>query len=235
MNRLSLTYNPVDLLKSDDLQPVSRDEMFEFPDGRDVRVRIVAVRWGFGSHRKRGGMFSCNGRLVLGADKTVSTGWASGGETEVPRLHNRSARFRGYELFDADDAGLLPWNTTKTGVDADSQLYRSVRQQMISVMRPIIDFLNQLSREVESEDVERPLAEALEGAAPIPLAELDLRRAFAAPVRPRVVKTGPRTGVISYRRTLEQIKTAQEALGVWTQKEVGEGTFDYFFRLECED
>lgn len=59
-----------------------------------------------------------NGRLVVGPDQTITTGWGEGDGKTVPRYHNQFARFRGYAFFDCDDASRLPWTTTKTGVDA---------------------------------------------------------------------------------------------------------------------
>ncbi|MDM8552053.1 ATP-binding protein [Desulfobacterales bacterium HSG2] len=228
LNGIPLDYDPVDLLESEQLKPVSRTEMF----GEQVRVRISA---GIGASepQEAGWYVFCNGRLVLGADKTERTGWGSGGETEVPRFHNRCARFRGYVFFDAENAGLLPWNTTKTGIDSDSKIYRAVRLQMISIMRPIIDFLNKLSREMKSDEAEKPLLDVLESASPKPLQELTPSEVF---IRPTVgVSRGPKTGTILYRKPLEDIKVLKRALGVWTQKEVGERTFEYFFKHECKD
>ncbi|MFZ1735715.1 MAG: ATP-binding protein, partial [Candidatus Moraniibacteriota bacterium] len=233
LNNIPLDFNPVDHLESEQLTPVSKEEVFDFPAGQQVRVRIFAGV-GPSDPQDAGWYVFCNGRLVLGADKTERTGWGAGGETEVPRFHNRSARFRGYVFFDADDAGLLPWNTTKTGVDSDSKIYRAVRLQMVSLMRPIIDFLNKLSREVESDEVEKPLSEALDTATPKLLENLRLNSTFQAPRLGAAVLRGPRTGVISYRKTLEEIKTVQSVLGVLSQKEVGERTFEYFFELECK-
>jgi hypothetical protein len=234
LNGIPVAFNPVDLLESEQLTPVSREEKFDFSDGRQVRVRIFAGVGG-SEPQEAGWYVFCNGRLVLGADKTERTGWGAGGETEVPRFHNRSARFRGYVFFDADDAELLPWNTTKTGVDSDSKIYRAVRLQMILLMRPIIDFLNKLSREVESEEFEKPLSAALEAATPKSLESLRPSIIFQAPSVAVPAARGPKTGVISYKKPLEEIKTVQRALGVGSQKEVGERTFEYFFELECKE
>jgi len=234
LNGIPVDFDPANLLQSDQLTPVSREEIFDFPDGKQVRVKVIAGV-GVSDPQDAGWYVYCNGRLVLGADKTERTGWGAGGETEVPRFHNRSARFRGYVFFDADDAELLPWNTTKTGVDADSKIYRAIRLQMISLMRPIIDFLNKLSREVESEKDEKPLLEAMENATATPIEALRPSSTFKAPQTVPAVARLPKTGVISYRKTLEEIKAVQRALGVWSQKEVGERTFEYFFELECKD
>jgi hypothetical protein len=234
LNGIPVDFDPIDLLESDQLKPVSKKMDFNFPDNQAVKVRIFAgiTR---SDPQAAGWYIFCNGRLVLGADQTQRTGWGAGGETEVPKFHNRSARFRGYVFFDADDAGLLPWNTTKTGVDADSKIFRAIRLQMITVMRPIIDFLNKLGREVEADEAEKPLLDVLESASPKTLGQLTLSHAFKAPETPAMVPKRPKTGVISYRKNLEEIKKVRQTLGVWTQKEVGERTFEYYFKLECED
>ncbi len=234
LNGVPLTFDAVDLLSSNQIKPVSKSETFSFPNDEFVTVRIFA---GLANSdpQAAGWYIYCNGRLVLGADQTERTGWGAGGQTEVPKFHNRHARFRGYVFFDSDNAALLPWNTTKTGVDADSKIFRAVRLEMISIMRPVVDFLNKLSREVESEEAEKPLLEAVETALPAELQVLEDRAVFQAP-RPEVVmRRGPRTGVISYRKTLEEIKKVKQTLGVWTQKEVGERTFEYFYELECRE
>ena len=84
-----------------------------------------------------------------GADQTLTTGWGEGDGRTIPKYHNQFARFRGFAFFDSDNTGLLPWNTTKTGVDADSPIFRAVRLAMITLMRPVIDFLNKLDKEKE--------------------------------------------------------------------------------------
>lgn len=234
VNGIPLDFDPVDLLLSDQIKPVAREKIFEYPNDDSVTVQIYSGL-SESDPQAAGWYIYCNGRLVLGADQTERTGWGAGGQTEVPKFHNRHARFRGYVFFDSDNASLLPWNTTKTGVDADSKIFRAIRLEMISIMRPVVDFLNKLSREIESDEAEKPLNEALEATAPAELAELEKRTVFEAPKPALVVRKGPNTGVISYRKTLDEIKTVQRALGVWTQKEVGERTFDYFYELECRE
>jgi len=236
INGLPVEFQPIELLDSEALKPAYRERSFAPIEGADpVRVRIYA---GVGSSdpQEAGWYIFCNGRMVIGADQTEITGWGAEGETLVPKYHNRSARFRGYVFFDSDNAGLLPWNTTKTGVDMDSPVYRATRQEMITVMRPVIDFLNMLSREVEAHEDDTPLQDAITESQPASLRDLRPVTVFSAPQqtvahRPRA-RTDP---VISYRRPVEQVKIAQKHLGVHTQREVGERTFDYYFQLECAE
>ena len=65
----------------------------------------------------------CNGRMVVEHDQTELTGWGETAEVAIPKYHHQFARFRGCVFFDSDDSSKLPWNTTKDGVDAGSDVY----------------------------------------------------------------------------------------------------------------
>jgi hypothetical protein len=174
----------------------------------------------------------CNGRLVLAADQDIVTGW---GETrEVPKYHNQYARFRGYAFFDSRNAALLPWNTTKTGVDTDSPRYRATRLKMIGLTRPVISFLNRLDAEKgRGLTDDKPLEAAVELAKPIELEDIPARSLFRAP-KPGAPRVFPQMGRIQYFKPEEKIRLVRKALKVSTLKDVGERTFDYFYKRECE-
>ena len=70
--------------------------------------------------------------------------------------------------MDADETEYLPWNTAKNGMDEDSPTYRSLLQKMVTSMRSVIDWLNELKAESSALDrgdiEEAPLDEAIEKA-----------------------------------------------------------------------
>ena len=123
----------------------------------------------------------CNGRMILESDGTNVTGWGEGSGKTIPRYHNQFARFRGHVFLECDDASKLPWNTTKTGVDENSPIYEAVRQRMIQVMRPVIDFLNRLDGEKEILTEEQVLTKEVDAAKPIQLQLLDMESQFESP------------------------------------------------------
>lgn len=101
-------------------------------------------------------------------------------------------------------------------------------------MRPVIDFLNRLDAEKGREVTDdKPLESAVSAAKPTELEEIATRPLFLAP-KPALVRTVPQTGRIQYSRPLEQIRRAQKTLKVRTLTAVGEKTFDYFYKRECE-
>lgn len=230
LNTIPIKLKASELFESEQIKPANKVLTFEEAGKAPVTVKITC---GVGSSDppSAGWNIFCNGRLVLGPDQSLITGWGEGNGTTIPKFHNTHARFRGYVFFDSDDASRLPWNTTKTGVDYESRYYQAVRLEMITLMRPVIDFTNGLAAEI-GEDV-RPLEAALETAQSKDLSVLPVQEVFRAVERP--VPPALQTGRIQYSKPLEQIKKVKDALGVYSYKDVGEKTFEYFYSAECED
>lgn len=97
--------------------------------------------------REAGWSVFLNDRMVLLDDKSSLTGWGTKDGTRVPRFHNQYGNFKGYAFLSCATTERLPWDTTKTGLDIDSPLYREVLSQMVSLMEPVIRFLDDLDRE----------------------------------------------------------------------------------------
>jgi hypothetical protein len=234
VNAIPLGFSPARLLESTELAPAHR--LLTLNGSSDAPV-VVNLYAGLGPSEPSdaGWYVYCNGRLVLRADKSLVTGWGEAGEAVVPIYHNRSARFRGYCFFDSDDAAKLPWNTTKTGVDGDSTIYRGVRALMITMMRPVLGFLRDLERETTESPDDKPLQDLVETSAAVAVTAVPIRETFAAPLHVRRHPVGPPTGRIQYSKPVEQINRVKEALGVTTYTAVGEKTFEYFYRLECDE
>lgn len=229
LNGIPLRSDPLELLNSEELKPALME--ISYKDGLSpVKVKIFA-----GIARSdpssAGWYVFCNGRLVLGQDQSNITGW---GEA-IPKYHNQYSRFRGYVFFDSDDAGNLPWNTTKTGVDSDSPIYQAVRLEMMKLSRPVIQFLNRLDAEKERDDEHgRPLETAVKAAPPTTISNIKVEGNFAAPEPPRR-RMRPNTASIQYRKPAEEVERAKTLLQVGTNREVGEKTFEYFLEMESEE
>ncbi len=235
LNGVPLEFRVAQLLHSDGLRPAFQEMEFEEAGRPMVKVKIYA---GVSESRPSaaGWYVYCNGRSILEADQTMTTGWGAGEETTIPKYHNQFARFRGYVFFDCDDAERLPWNTTKTGVDVDARLFRSVRQKMITMMRPVIDFLNRLDAEKSPEVQSTPLTDGIEEAQSGKLQDVQTSDTFTALQADQPPTLGTkRERRIQYSKPSERIEKVRTALRVSTLKEVGEGTFDYYYKMECED
>jgi len=232
LNGISLLSSPWKLLRNSGLglEPGKAEKTLDVDGDGHVYVRLFA---GIEtpSPRLAGWYVFCNGRMVLEADQNPITGWgklAEGRGLVAPKYHNQFARFRGYAFFDSESAGLLPWNTTKTGVDGDSQVYQAIVLEMVELMRPILEFLRRLDDEKEAPEPEKPLTQAVDRAVAIAVREITRVGPFVQPTR--IARTGPPMTSIQYRKSRDRIEALQEALGAGSASEVGATSFDLIYK-----
>ncbi len=235
LNGTSVVLRLAQLLSSPQLRPAYYEKTVPAPrpSKSSVRVRIWA---GLGRSGREDPLYAgwyvfCNGRMVLLADQTRTTGWGEGGETTIPKYHNQFARFRGYVKFDSDDGNVLPWNTTKTGLDEESWIYPSVKLEMVTLMRPVIDFLNLLDKEGKAEGgATGPLHMAVDKVAKLSKLEtVEVADRFVAPKAP---PPAPEMRTITYKKPVKDIDRVRRLLKVQSYREVGERTFDYYLKME---
>jgi len=206
-------------------------DILEFSeDGAATVTAKIIVGLGKSSPKEAGWNVICNGRVVLEADRRPQTGWGLLEENAekmiIPSFHNQFARFRGIVSFDSDDSSRIPWNTTKTDVDVDSNVWRSTFQRMLEMMRPVIDFLNELDADIDENTKEKsPLLEFVTKAAPQGPETFQKKADFTAPNRSSVAR-GPKLVKIQFSRTVDDVEFLQDALGVTSAKAVGETCFD---------
>ncbi len=175
----------------------------------------------------------CNGRLVLEADKSRLTGWGDGN----PVYHNEYARFRGYVFFDSDMSYLLPWTTTKSSVNTESEYFQATRNELKVLMRPVINFLIKVAAEKKKSEDDEPtqLELTIKNSAPITVQKLTTDSTFSAPQKPVAQVKVPKTNRIQYSKPVESVRLVKKTLGVSTLKEVGERTFEYYMEMECDE
>ncbi|MFQ2123070.1 ATP-binding protein [Aeromonas jandaei] len=175
----------------------------------------------------------CNGRLVESADKTRKTLWDSG---PIPKYHDRFAYFRGVVDFECDNSSLLPWTTTKTGVDTDNTVYRYANRFMIEAITPIIAYLNQLVREKKNyndgRQLSTPLSDAIEKGKSITLYSINKDQVFYRPEAAPVMDA--KYVNISYKIEVKKADKVKDVAGSTSYSEAGRHTFDYFYSYECE-
>jgi hypothetical protein len=93
----------------------------------------------------------CNDRVVLHNDKSMVTGWGTGG---VPSYHNQFICIAGIVSFRSCDSMKLPLNTTKRGLDTSSEVYLIVLEQMREGLKKFTSFTNRWKRREEETDAE---------------------------------------------------------------------------------
>lgn len=202
---------------------------------KDVAVTIKCGL-GVSSPKDAGWYVICNGRVVLEADRSETTGWgyaeSAAERVIVPGFHNQFARFRGVISFDSIDSKRVPWTTTKNDVDQDSAVWARAFPRMLEMMRPVIDFLNDMAEDIDENTREAsPLLQVVSRETTTKSDGLTAKSPFRAPKRGEA-EFAPTTQKIQYSRTIEDIDFLKEALGVSTAKAVGEKTFDLTLRRQ---
>jgi len=253
---LSVTLNgiPVDadhltLLQSTRLLPAYKQLRIPESGPKPVRVRMycgLAVSGDRRADRAAAGWhIFCNGRLVLEGDKTSVTGWGEEvDEISVPGFHGQYNSLRGYAFFDCDDPGRLPWNTTKTGINTDSAVYRGAKLEMMKLMLPVKNFLDQLKKEKEQkakegrtgEEEKGPYEQVVTNAKQASLPTIRTKPVFTVNLaRPSAPSRGPIMQRIQYDKPLSEVQEVRTKLKATSWKQVGEKTFEYFYNAEVAE
>lgn len=221
------------LKEGDGIAPAYRRFEDDLGAGSPLVTRLYA---GIGeSSRPHAGWYVfCNGRCILEADQEATTGWGEITDEGVgaPKYHGQFARFRGYAFLDSDDSSILPWNTTKTGLDLESPAYRRLLGRLIEITRPVIDFLNNLDSEKDLEVGDKILSLAITRAPPVALDRIAERHAFRYVPPPR---RGPVLARISYQKPQADANKLKEALAAQNNKDLGEKSFDYAYSNLVEE
>ncbi|MFM9965675.1 MAG: ATP-binding protein [Planctomycetaceae bacterium] len=242
LNGIPVNAEPMTML-SDELAPAYKQLIYK-KMGKPVTVKLYC---GLGRSSSRqeeraeaGWHVFCNGRLILEGDKSPVTGWGEElDQVSIPGFHGQYNHLRGFAYFDSDDPARLPWNTTKTGLNTDSPVYRAVKLEMMTLMRPVVDFLNRLKEEKQGKqdaDEKGPLESILEAATPTPVATVSTRTLFAIPsVKSKTKPSGPTMQKIQYEAPLDEVLAVKKAIKATSFKEVGERTFKYFYNAEVDE
>lgn len=213
-------------------RPGTDELSYKYKDGIETKVRLI-VGIGESSPREAGWYVICNGRVILEADRSSTTGWGliedASNAIKVPSFHNQFARFRGIVSFDSDDSSRVPWNTTKTDVDQDNPVWQLTFTRMCEMMRPVITFLNELDNDIDEHTRdESPLFEFVSKARAVRTEELPTKSAFVAPARSAVRKS-VKTTKIQYSKPQDQISFLMKELSLGTATAVGQRTFELIY------
>jgi len=197
---------------------------------RNVNILIIAGVTPREDRVPRGWYVFCNGRMIIGPDRSRATGWGD----VLPQWHSKYSHFVGYVYFRSIDMLLLPWTTTKQAVVFESRVYQTALAEMQLQARPVINFLNNMyPGEPEPEGViER---EILEKARPIPITQLRAESSFSYDVK-RKARLEEELVNIQYKKRRKDVDKIRDR--VKKQKmaasKIGEYTFNYFIKRECD-
>jgi len=227
------------LLVSKNIKPA----IWENKTGK-VKVRIVAGISEQEKYGPSGGWYIFgNNRLILGPDHTDKTGWGAKKPIRIPEYHPQFYRFRGFVFLNAEDPRDLPWNTSKTNMDLDSPVYRTVLQQMIVMMRTVIDFLNGLHDESNSFEKglikSTPLQKSIDDSTSFELSTVITTKKYVSkdlflfpePAK-RIAPNKPKPIWLRFEISSKESELIQEYFDNDDLSEIGREIFDYFAMRE---
>ena len=236
LNEVDIHPNPLNFRNSDKIKVAKFEKEYKYFGSREIDTPVRVRLYAGVSERSldEGGWYVfCNERMVLEADQTEITGW--GTKTGFPKYHPDFAFFRGYAFFESDDATYLPWTTTKTGIDYDSPIYKSVKQEICQLTAPVITFLRKMADEksrVERGEISESLLEKAYSQTSLhSVFEANTSTTFQMPEQ-SAIPPNQKRGTIQYNKPIEEINLVKELLDVSSNKEVGEKTFDYYLLNE---
>ncbi len=230
LNGVSIPSSQLEFLVSE--SPTLRPAYREY-DRDDVHVRLIAGV-GKSDPQEAGWYIYCNGRMILDADRSRTTGW--GEPRMTPMFHNQYARFRGAAIFDSEDATLLPWTTTKDGVDEGTPVFAEAYSLMVSMMQPVVRFLDAVDHDREKPEGSRPLVQLLDhSSTPRTITRLSHSERFEYERPPPPPPPSERVITIQYQKPKILVDLVKKSLCARSARAAGEMTFDYYVDQEGID
>lgn len=205
----------------------------------NIKVMVIAGVSPETDPDKAGWYVYCNNREVLTADKSSLTTWKDDKDTEGVKYHNDFATFRGFVFFTSSYPERLPWNTSKTGIDSSSSIYKETKPHMIDAFKIFSTELRKLAG--LQEDTRSAVTSALRRNDTVQVhyytaTEIPPKTsiAFVEPYTARVLQTAKQSPVtnISYSVEKELADKVKKALKVKSNKDIGLKTFEYFVDME---
>lgn len=199
----------------------------------EVKIRLFATvarrdEKGHYSQESAGWYVVCNGRVVLPADKSNVTGWGSDG---MPTFQPKHRSFVGVVFFESENPLLLPWTTTKRGLNRESAVYLRVRNRMVAAARPVISFLNrQYPSDQDTEPTERKIARGVKKATFEQLMS-EKSSVFSAPKPKKRSKPTTRVQFDADDKDLDAVRQHLRKPSMPANR-IGEHTFRYFLDQE---
>jgi len=229
LNGLKVEPKPIPIGDSPNVN-IAKEEFEE----KEVKVAIYAGLAGRTEEKEwkqeqAGWYIACNGRLVVTADRNKLTGWGSNLPLFVPKYRG----FVGIVFFSSKKPLLLPWKTTKQGINSESLIFQRALTRMAVTARPVINFLNSMVSSNGSE--KEPQRKAAEEIKYVDMTSLEERPRITFKAMP--VKVEEWTTTVQFSVKDKDVDRIRKCLGKssWSARKITRYTFDYFLKTECPE
>lgn len=202
----------------------------DFPGGScSITAGIGVAQGGVFRDKSSGWFVLCNGRVVVSSDKTPLTGWGAG--SGLPLFQPKHRPFLGTVFFVSQDPELLPWTTTKSGINEDSSVWQIAKREMVAVGRVVISFLDGRYTDEGTEVASKELVAAGgEKRVSVLSAAVGKTQSFATPT----AKKSSSIIRVQYDAKVSDVKKIATYLRrpAMSASEIGRHTFSFFLKNE---
>lgn len=233
LNGKILNGQKIEMLYADNSRPYYAEGKVD-----DVKYRIVAGLGEIGDPKQSGWYIYCNNRLVMEADTSNITGW---GISPIPKWHINFVMFRGLLFLDSEETLNLPLTTTKKGIDATSDVYKTILPLMKNAMVSVLDFLKQIPQMGDkANEYRQMLCDNYERKTALELKTYDFQehvaKRFEAPeLDMDIISQKKDTVRIAFDANKNAANAAKLHAEVRSYKELGTLTFEYYLQMEDVD
>lgn len=181
--------------------------------------------------RTAGWFIFCNGRNVIFADKSRLTGWGMG-SSGLPIFQPKHRPFLGIVFFVSRNPEHLPWTTTKSDINEDSNVWQQAKRYMITIGRNVTKFLDNRYSEQGTEVSSEDMIDKTDKGVGVISAAVAKDQKFTPPSKPKKDTTS-----VQFHAKKEHVQRVAEYLGRSDMgaAEVGRYTFHHFLENEIGD
>lgn len=180
-------------------EPKITDFKINLGKGKELKIKITAglIRDRDPEKGNYGVYFYCNDRLIVKELKTRDVGYYVSSEAGVPHPDASLCRVI-VEMH--GPAELMPWNSSKSGINFNHPAFLQIRHTLIS----LVSYFSSLSRRLKG-DWENQVLQYTKGIKQKINAELATNRKLILPILPRVNKAKAETLVARNKKVVDQM------------------------------
>lgn len=236
--KIKITLNNIDLNKKDIVIFNEQSTPYYYEGNKNnVNFKVIAGLGEVGNPSVSGWYIYCNDRLVLEADKSEITGW---GTSNISKWHIDFVMFRGIVFLDSEETINLPLTTTKKGIDATSDIYKSVLVFMKDGMNNIIPFLREVTKlGNEANDYRKMLGEQENKVSVVEIKTFptiyEPRKFISPAIDSDLIAQKKDTVRVAYDVKKDIADKAKFHSNSKSYKDLGEATFNYYLKMEDLD
>ena len=234
---IKISLNGKDIIKKDIRIFTDQTSPYQMElEKNGVKYKVIAGLGETGHPDKAGWYIYCNERLVLTANQNEITGWGVNGN---PKFKSDFAMFRGVVFMEAEETIKLPLTTTKKGIDSSSASYRFILPFMNSAMWDVLSFLKKVRKFDDPNSYRLSLQDSQSKSVSIvnlKSNKIEETKKFIPPSidLDKLAEKSDYTR-IAFNYNKEKVESAKKHFGAKTYKQLGEGTFEYYLKMEGLD